>query len=33
MIARGDLGIETQIEDVPMVQKQIIALSGRSPAR
>jgi pyruvate kinase len=29
MVARGDLGIELEIEDVPLVQKQIIALSGR----
>jgi pyruvate kinase len=28
MVARGDLGIEMQIEEVPIVQKQIIALSG-----
>ena len=28
MVARGDLGIEMDIEDVPIVQKQIIALSG-----
>src|SRR5215212_7253493 len=26
MVARGDLGIEMQIQDVPIVQKQIIAL-------
>jgi pyruvate kinase len=29
MVARGDLGIELEIEDVPIVQKQIIALAGR----
>ena len=29
MVARGDLGIEMQIEDVPIVQKR----SSRSPAR
>src|SRR6201991_3017655 len=28
MVARGDLGIELDIQDVPIVQKQIIALSG-----
>jgi pyruvate kinase len=29
MVARGDLGIELEIEDVPLVQKRIIALAGR----
>jgi pyruvate kinase len=28
MVARGDLGIEMRIEDVPIVQKQILALAG-----
>src|SRR3954468_1800554 len=28
MVARGDLGIEMQIEEVPIVQKQIIALAS-----
>jgi pyruvate kinase len=28
MIARGDLGIELQIQEVPIVQKQVIALAG-----
>jgi pyruvate kinase len=28
MVARGDLGIEMRIEEVPIVQKQIIALAG-----
>src|SRR4029079_17770117 len=27
-VPRGDLGIEMDIQDVPIVQKQIIALSG-----
>jgi pyruvate kinase len=30
MIARGDLGIELPIEEVPLVQKRILALAGRS---
>jgi pyruvate kinase len=29
MVARGDLGIELRIEDVPLVQKKIIAMAGR----
>src|SRR5688500_7561874 len=29
MIARGDLGIELPIEEVPLVQKRLLALSGR----
>ncbi len=29
MIARGDLGIELEVEDVPLVQKRILALAGR----
>ena len=28
MVARGDLGIEMRIEEVPIVQKQVIALAG-----
>jgi pyruvate kinase len=28
MVARGDLGIEMQIQEVPIVQKQVIALAG-----
>ena len=28
MVARGDLGVEMQIEEVPIVQKQIISLAG-----
>lgn len=29
MVARGDLGIELRIEEVPVVQKQVIALAGK----
>ena len=29
MVARGDLGIELPIEDVPIVQKQLLELAGR----
>jgi pyruvate kinase len=29
MVARGDLGIELAIEDVPIIQKRVLALSGR----
>jgi pyruvate kinase len=29
MVARGDLGIELRIEEVPLVQKKIIAMAGR----
>jgi pyruvate kinase len=29
MVARGDLGIELPIEEVPMVQKQLLAAAGR----
>ncbi|MGI8428776.1 MAG: pyruvate kinase [Solirubrobacteraceae bacterium] len=29
MVARGDLGIELPIEDVPMVQKQLLRMAGR----
>jgi pyruvate kinase len=29
MIARGDLGIELPIEDVPLVQKRLLAIAGR----
>jgi pyruvate kinase len=29
MVARGDLGIELPIEDVPIVQKQLLRLAGR----
>ena len=31
MVARGDLGIELRIQEVPIVQKQIIALAGGWP--
>jgi pyruvate kinase len=30
MIARGDLGIELPIEEVPLVQKRLLAIAGRS---
>jgi len=30
MVARGDLGIELPIEEVPIVQKRLLALAGRS---
>src|SRR3954467_13833573 len=30
MIARGDLGIELPIEEVPLVQKRLLAVSGRA---
>jgi pyruvate kinase len=29
MVARGDLGIELPVEDVPMVQKQLLRIAGR----
>ena len=29
MVARGDLGIELPIEDVPMVQKRLLRMAGR----
>jgi pyruvate kinase len=29
MVARGDLGIEVPIEEIPMIQKRLIALAGR----
>jgi pyruvate kinase len=29
MVARGDLGIELPIEEVPLVQKRLLALAGR----
>ncbi|MGH2873027.1 MAG: pyruvate kinase, partial [Solirubrobacteraceae bacterium] len=29
MVARGDLGIELPLEDVPMVQKQLLRIAGR----
>src|SRR6202011_1298043 len=29
MVARGDLGIELPVEDVPMVQKQLLRVAGR----
>ena len=29
MVARGDLGIELQIEDVPIVQKQLLRIAGQ----
>ena len=33
MIARGDLGIELPIEEVPLVQKRLLALAGRAARR
>jgi pyruvate kinase len=29
MVARGDLGIELPVEDVPMIQKQLLRIAGR----
>src|ERR671929_10272 len=29
MVARGDLGVEMPIEEVPMIQKRLLALAGR----
>ena len=32
MVARGDLGVEMPIEEVPMIQKRLLALAGRDGA-
>ena len=32
MVARGDLGIELPIEDVPIVQKQLLRIAGQARA-
>ena len=33
MVARGDLGVEMPLEEVPLVQKRIVTAARRGPSR